>query len=580
MSYRHFDQHILSLLHFDYPYYAEPNDGLNDEILGTVWARSGNLKLAGSEIPADTIINGTPKFGYRCLYSQAVNDYAYAINDIFTLDASSSYEVSCYVRPAASQSGNIFALFNNDSQTLALTLNNNLTLSANCPAWNLNLTSSQTLMLNTWHSIALRISPSQCSIIIDGTSDHTDITRTPLTASSCRLGGFNGFIDEFMFRDSFSTSLPSQPVQAVLNASELGGFSNGSVMYGHTTLTYDCTINSYASCTVGSDKSYITLSNVSTGIFGGLQDYREIMILNNETGDYEFRELRSVTGNSAKVVTPVTISGNELQVISVPHFLSLTIPENVTVSPAAFSNGRGGVVIFRVKGDCTINGKIITSGLGRTRTDNMQLTHAKLIDNFLLTSGGNTMIFCGGTFTASSTARIGASWSGGGKGGAPVYRGNGEPGGAGYGGAGGSDVDTSVTGGNGGVGGGGGGADGAGGALGSGHGCDAGQPAGHTGGNLTTSASVISQNNYGGTQGVTAGGAGVLGGGGGAGGIGTGSTGRTVPAGANVVIITKTLCVDKEAVSTGGSSGLAENSGYQCGGGGTGFCFIAYEEAR
>ena len=572
MTYRHFDPHIISLLHFDYPYYAEPNDGLNDEILGTIWSRSGNIKLAGSEISADAIISGTPKFGYRCLHSETSNDYITAGTNAFSMSSSGSYEVFCYVRPAASQSGNIFTLYSSSTQVLAVALTNDLKISVNVPGWDLSFSSTASLTLNTWHSLAVRFSPSQIAVIIDGTAEtHTLSSRTAVSSTQCRLGGINGQIDEFMFRDSFSTSLPTQPVQAVLNVSELGGFSNIPVTLGDTTLTSSCVINSYASCVINSDKSLLTLSNISTGIFGGLQDHREIMLLNNETGDYEFRELRSVTGTSAKLAAPASISGNNLQIISVPQFTSLTIPENVTVSPLAFANNRGGVVVFRVKNNCTINGKIITLGLGRTRTDTLQLTHAKLIDTFLPGSGGGIMIFCGGTLTIPSTARLGASWDGSGKGGTPNAQAKGNPGGAGYGGAGGSDYDNGGIGGTGGVGGGGGGGNNG------------------TGGNAGTGSTTGGRSGYtassGGTQGITSGGnssdassAHTDTGGAGAG----GSSGRTMPynaagasSGASIVIIAKTLKADMSAISTGGEGGNATS--YAAGGGGTGFCYIACE---
>ena len=186
-------------------------------------------------------------------------------------------------------------------------------------------------------------------------------------------------------------------------------------------------------------------------------------------------------------------------------------------------------------------------------------------------------ITCGGTFTAGSSARLGASWSGAGKAGAPAKNSKGGDGGAGYGGAGGSDTDSGYLGGNGGVGGGGGGSDGAPGS-GTTYGYDAGKPSGTTGGSfLVHNDSNSGTTRIGGTQGRTSGGSGVRGGGGGAGGNGSNIDSKITASGASLILIAKTLKADTAAISTGGAGGLQENNGCQYGGGGTGFCYIACE---
>ena len=92
--------------------------------------------------------------------------------------------------------------------------------------------------------------------------------------------------------------------------------------------------------------------------------------------------------------------------IKIPNYNTLVINSGVTINPVS------GIVAFRCKGDCTLNGSIITLGMGTARSDLFQMTHSKMIDRFLFGSGGGIFITCGGTFTAPNNARIGASWSG------------------------------------------------------------------------------------------------------------------------------------------------------------------------
>ena len=241
------------------------------------------------------------------------------------------------------------------------------------------------------------------------------------------------------------------------------------------------------------------------------------------------------------------------------------------MSPLKWNGETGGIAAFRVKGNCIINGSIITHGLGMPRTDMLQLTHAGLIDTFLPGQGGGIFIVCGGTLTLASGSRLGAAWDGSAKGGSPVSKNKGGNGGAGYGGAGGSDSDNNGLGGRGGVGGGGGGGN-------NGTGSNAGT-GGNTGG---LSSDKVSQ---GGTQGVTEGGISRAvsnthnaSGGGGAGGSSAATTyygcGGSC-AGANIVLIAKILNADAAAISTGGEGGNRTKS--STGGAGTGFCYIACE---
>ena len=247
------------------------------------------------------------------------------------------------------------------------------------------------------------------------------------------------------------------------------------------------------------------------------------MLQNVYNGLYCFAKVKSIAGTTVTLEQDISTENGypfnlntQLQVITVPNYKSLMVNAGCYVMPLTYDSSKGGgIVAFRCKGDCTINGAILTHGAGKERSDTIQMTHGQLVDHFLLTSGGNTFITCGGTFTAPSTARLGASW--GGNGGS----GNGA---AGYGGNGGSTQQAS--GGNGGVGGGGGGA-----------------PSGNGGNGAKLNNSL-------------------------AGGI----------AGANVLLVCDTLKLDKEALSTGGQTGESDINTTRigaAGGGGTGFAYIA-----
>ena len=77
---------IKSLSHFNFYYFNEPYDVLNDEASIEVWNRKGSTKLAENEIPYD--VEGVPKFGYRCAY---VTDNT---NGIWATDSSKIFSLS------------------------------------------------------------------------------------------------------------------------------------------------------------------------------------------------------------------------------------------------------------------------------------------------------------------------------------------------------------------------------------------------------------------------------------------------------------------------------------------------------
>ena len=179
-------------------------------------------------------------------------------------------------------------------------------------------------------------------------------------------------------------------------------------------------------------------------------------------GLYAFSKIASIDGNNVVLEDDITtengfdftlnsdlLSTYYVQAITVPHFKTFTINSGTTVTPLSWNTTTGGgIVAFRCKGDCTINGSIITHGKGAVRYDYCQMENSKLIDRFLCAQGGGIFITCGGTFTTSENARLGATWSG---------EGDGSNGAAGKGGNSGAISNNKISPNLGGVGGGGGG---------------------------------------------------------------------------------------------------------------------------
>ena len=728
MSKRDFGS-IKSLLHFDFPYYNEPHDGLDDEVRGAVWTREGNTKLAGVKIPYE--YEGSPKFGYRCAYFPDNTSYIDTTNTNgeFDIKPAGSYEFECFVKAGGTASaidyeaqgykffnGHTYKYYNDpktwheakaacealgghlatstsaEKNTFLTTLTTNLlwlggtdeetegvwkwitgetwdytnwggnepdngtsenylafnfyTVSkkwSNAPStgpygyicewdydmrsgtisdgdilnldnelalsiesgalqltstsWGIEETSQTTLTADTWQHVLLRLSGGTAKVYLDGTEAlSASITGNAIEPETVRLGGYYGFMDEFVFRDEAGTdapTIPTHPYNGTLDIAKVGGYGTG--LDGDAEIRIISQINSYGLINSITDSKTFTVSSWSNGDLlpsDGCEIMLHITAPKSETsaeyplvGLYAFSKIASVIGTSIILEDEITtgngydftlssslLSTYYVQVITVPNYKNLTINSGITVNPLTWSTTTGGgIVAFRCTGDCEVNGSIITHGYGAVRYDLQQMTNSKLIDRFLCGSrGGGIFITCGGTFTATSTARLGASWSGASEGGIPATGAAGGHGGAGYGGAGGGDIDDSGTGGYGGVGGGGGG------------GNDA------TGGNAGTSGTGgyglgISTNCDGGTQGITAGGNSAngynCGGGAGAGGLSWQTTYGGCPgsnAGASIILIADTLNVDTAAISTGGEGGNSNNEA--TGGSGTGFCYIAYRE--
>lgn len=641
------------LLHFDFPYFNEPNDGLDDDVGIETWsAENTNVKLYGSKIPkAGTF---APKFGYRCLRSYKGAVIGTNNTGIWNLNSNGNYEIEFFVNSVKhGDSAGTRRLLrlrepNNTTSILMLSLTTSGYLELTATGWNITdaLTGTTALTIGEWHHILIRVSNQTLKVYLDGVEEISSglPNNVTLNVDSVMLGYFSStsypfYIDEFVFRHSArirNPKIPTKPYSAKLDVESIGGYGSGED--GDISITEDTQINSYGAINTVTDATTFSVSSWSNG--DCIPEVgREVMIHITSpksttdapyprVGLYAFSRIASIDGLNVVLADEFrvtkgygfTLSNSlldiyNIQIITIPHYNSLQISSKATITPLSWtSNTGGGIVAFRVKGNCTIDGEIITHGYGAVRYDFQQMTNSKLIDRFLCSQGGGIFITCGGTFSATSTARLGATWSG---------LGNNKNGAAGYGGNGGSVIVSSATasGGTGGVGGGGGGGAGFiannnynytvnGGSVGSngassnnlggggGGGCSG------IGGTLTNNLGAVGGN--GGCQGssingkhggigysspsqetinrVSGGaGGGAPGGNAGQGYCGAGLTGTGWGvAGDCIILICEYMSVSTTSISTGGSGSAGGTVGnvrpkyYSAGGGGgTGFCYIA-----
>ena len=473
---------MKSLLHFDYPYFNEPGDGLGDEVGLETWSKESNAALYGSAVPKA----GTraPKFGYRCLYARGAV-IGTNTTGIWDLNSSGDYEVEFFMYLVKHGGTRYLFRLENTELLLLLDLTSTGELRVRASAWNVtDVTGTTAVAVGKWHHVLLRVSEQKLKVYLDGAEElSADLPEnTVLAPTSAKIGYFSSttyafFIDEFVFRHSagsLSPKVPVAPYSGVLDISAVGGYSTGAD--GDVTFTNSYGLGKSAVISSVSGSSITVRSWSSTGIYSP-EAGREVMIHVTaprsetaaeypEVGLYAFRKIAGLDGTTLELDGEVSADNGDdftldstlmstyyVQVIVVPNFSTLTVNAGVTIAPQSWSTSSGGgIAAFRCTWDCIINGSIVTLGKGAVRYDLHQMTHSKLVDRFLCSQGGGIFITCGGTFRAGHQARLGASWSGLGE------NGNGA---SGYGGKGG-DVNPHTTvsssGGAGGVGGGGGGA--------------------------------------------------------------------------------------------------------------------------
>jgi hypothetical protein len=105
-----------------------------------------------------------------------------------------------------------------------------------------------------------------------------------------------------------------------------------------------------------------TMNTTNTSSYGAISSY-------NNTGVYELRLVRGVTGNTITLCNPLvntfTVGGRErVQVVRIPRITTLTINSGASLTGNAWNGTTGGVVAVEANGAITVNGTITATGLG------------------------------------------------------------------------------------------------------------------------------------------------------------------------------------------------------------------------
>ena len=187
------------------------------------------------------------------------------------------------MRCGTSSTGDIM----NFSDALKLSIAQGNKLSLTSPIWKLYKYSTVEFTPSTWHHILLRLLENTAKVFLDGTeaistsiASNIDITPTALT-----LGGYVGYMYEFVFRDEAGTGAPTVPTspyeigtgsattttsnapvtRAVWSCSNLPEgltLSSSGVLSGHPTTagTYNCNVQVATNWGTASKTIKITVS--------------------------------------------------------------------------------------------------------------------------------------------------------------------------------------------------------------------------------------------------------------------------------------------------------------------------------
>ena len=228
---REFNKNYLSLLHFDFPYFAEKGDGCRDEIGFINWERTSGVKFCGSEIPYDEQF--APKFGYRCMKTTDAATYLLGTGstEIFNMSDAKKYIIEMFIYPK--DDGNILALYSGSNAAFVLKIASSKLQTVQGST---TTTSTNNLTLNQWQHIAVKINNSDISLFINGTESDSNAFTSINNISSVRLGGFNGYIDEFLFRENETDiTVPAEPHKGILDINAMGG--TGDSKHGSANYT-------------------------------------------------------------------------------------------------------------------------------------------------------------------------------------------------------------------------------------------------------------------------------------------------------------------------------------------------------
>ena len=102
-----------------------------------------------------------------------------------------------------------------------------------------------------------------------------------------------------------------------------------------------------------------------------------------------------------------------VQIITVPNFLDVNITESSEINPQNWSDSTGGgIVVFKSNGNVAIQGAIITDDSGPERHDLFLMNNYELAEHFIIGRCGGVFIACPKTIISTDDSIIGCSWGG------------------------------------------------------------------------------------------------------------------------------------------------------------------------
>jgi gliding motility-associated-like protein len=124
------------------------------------------------------------------------------------------------------------------------------------------------------------------------------------------------------------------------------------------------------------------IDSTNTNSFGTVTNYKN-------AGNYEFNYIKSKNGNSIELLNKIErqydLPDGKVQLIRVPYFQNYTIPNTSVLSCLSWNGTIGGVLVFNVQNNFTLNGSIDVSGKGfRGGIYNMNPVYTCDVDSFYL----------------------------------------------------------------------------------------------------------------------------------------------------------------------------------------------------
>ena len=125
-----------------------------------------------------------------------------------------------------------------EPKQLTLSIGNDGTLNLKSAIWALDETSTLTLEPDTWYHVLLRLSEGTASVYLDGTQALSgNVSGEDITPQSLTLGGYVGYMDEFVFRDGAGTGAPTVPTSAYETGAGLAPTSSNAPV---TRVAWSC----------------------------------------------------------------------------------------------------------------------------------------------------------------------------------------------------------------------------------------------------------------------------------------------------------------------------------------------------